>query len=220
LDRRYAEKYSSEKWQLTQFGGGTMKIILASGSPRRKELVKEVLDKYGMEFEIQVSEIDESVLKQTIFEPSKLVEEISYIKAMEIYGLNKDRYDELIVIGGDTIVYFNGGFLGKPENEEHAKDMLQQLSGNVNEVYTGMTVVIKRNESVTIKKVHTRAEVYMKEMSDDDIAEYIATKEPLDKAGAYAIQGIGSKYIEKYVGEFNTIVGLSTRELEDILKEM
>jgi septum formation protein len=194
-----------------------MKIILASGSPRRKELMKKLLDKHNMEFVIEASNVDEDHLKQTISEPNKLVEELSYIKAIDIYNANKDKYDEFIVVGADTIVYFNGKVLGKPKDVEHAVKMLEELNGNMNKVYTGMTVITKKNQDVIIKKTFDVVEVYMKNMSSDDIKWYINTKEPMDKAGAYAIQGIGNKYIEKYVGDFDTIVGLNINELENII---
>jgi septum formation protein len=196
-----------------------MKIILASGSPRRKELMKKLLDKHNMEFVIEASNVDEDHLKQTISEPNKLVEELSYIKAIDIYNANKDKYDEFIVVGADTIVYFNGKVLGKPKDVEHAVKMLEELNGNMNKVYTGMTVITKKNQDVIIKKTFNVVEVYMKNMSSDDIKWYINTNEPMDKAGAYAIQGIGNKYIEKYVGDFDTIVGLNINELENIIFE-
>lgn len=194
-----------------------MKIILASGSPRRKELMKQLLDKYNMEFEVQASNINEETIKKTITEPNKLVEELSHIKAQDIFNQNKNKYDELIVIGADTIVYFNNGFLGKPKDKDDAIHMLEALQGQMNEVYTGMTVIIKIKKNIDIKKISNCSQVYMKDMSNQDILEYINTKEPMDKAGAYAIQGIGSKYIERYSGSFNSIVGLDIEELEKLI---
>ena len=104
------------------------KIILASGSPRRKELLKELLDKYSMEFEIQPSNVDEKELEETINDPSKLVGELSYVKATDVFDKNKDKYDELIVIGADTIVWFDNKFLGKPKDIKDATNMLEKLS--------------------------------------------------------------------------------------------
>ena len=89
----------------------------------------------------------------------------------------------------------------------------------MNEVYTGMTVIIKVIDKIDIKKVVTSSEVYMKRMTEEDILDYIDTKEPMDKAGAYAIQGIGNKYVERYVGDFNTVVGLNINELEKMIFE-
>ena len=195
-----------------------MKIILASSSPRRKELMKQLLDTYNIEFEVQPSDIDEKQLKQTITEPSKLVEDLSYVKANDIFNKNKNKYDEFIIIGADTIVYFNGRFLGKPKDENDAINMLEMLQGKMNEVYTGMTVITKIKNIINTKKVSSNSQVYMKNMSNQDILEYINTKEPMDKAGAYAIQGIGSKYIEKYIGSFNSIVGLDTEQLEKLIE--
>ena len=104
------------------------KIILASGSPRRKELLKELLDKYSMEFEIQPSNVDEEELEETINDPSKLVGELSYVKAIDVFDKNKDKYDELVVIGADTIVWFDNKFLGKPKDIKDAINILKELS--------------------------------------------------------------------------------------------
>ena len=196
-----------------------MKIILASGSPRRKELLKELLYKYNLTYDVVPSEIDESLIKDQYKEPGKLVKQLSYIKAQDIFEINKNKYDNLIVIGGDTIVYFENEFLGKPKNEEHAKNMLQRMQGKINNVYTGLTVIIKLGNKVIFDTSFKKANVYMKKINDQEIDEYIKTKEPMDKAGAYAIQGIGNKYIEKYKGKFNVVVGLDTEKIESILKK-
>jgi len=196
-----------------------MKIILASSSPRRKELVGELLSKYNMSFNVEPSNVSEEELKQSIKEPEKLVEELSHIKANDVYEKHKNDEFEFVVIGADTIVYFGNVFLGKPKDVSEAKEMLRAIQGNFNDVYTGMTVIIKTNNTVNTYKTHTVSRVYMKEMSEDDILEYVETEDPLDKAGSYAIQGLGSKYIEGYEGDYNTVVGLDTGKLEKIFKE-
>ena len=195
-----------------------MKIILASQSPRRKEMVDELLSKYEMDFEVEPSDVSEEELKETITEPDKLVEELSFIKASNIYEKHKEDGNDLVIIGADTIVNFENQILGKPKTVEEAKEMLTMLQGTFNDVYTGMTVIIKKGTLETMFKVNTVSRVYMKKMSENDILEYIETEDPLDKAGSYAIQGLGSKYIEKYEGDYNTVVGLDTGKLEKILK--
>lgn len=197
----------------------SMKIVLASGSPRRKELLGELLNKYNLTYEAVNSQMDEEPVKNTYKEPDKLVEKLSHVKAKDIFDKLKYQNRELVVIGGDTIVYFENEFLGKPENEEHAKEMLRKIQGTVNYVYTGMTAIIKRNNVIITERTFSKIDVYMKPMDEKTISEYIATKDPLDKAGAYAIQGIGNKYIEKYDGNFNTAVGLDVDKLEGILKK-
>lgn len=195
-----------------------MKIILASGSPRRQKLMGELLNKYSLTYETVISNVNESIVKNTYKEPDKLVEKLSYIKAEDVFNQLKNKYEELLVIGGDTIRYFENEFLGKPKDEENAKEMLKKIEGKVNYVFTGMTVIIKCDNKISVETTFGKIDIYMKPMSDGDILEYIKTKEPLDKAGAYAIQGFGNKYIEKYVGNLNTAAGLDIEKLEDILE--
>ena len=116
--------------------------------------------------------------------------------------------DEFVIIAADTIVYFDGNVLGKPKDEKDAFNILSKLQGNENYVHTGMTVFIKSNNNLKIKEsvCTSKAVVKMKNMSKNQILDYIETKEPLDKAGAYAVQGIGNKYIESYIGSFDVIV--------------
>lgn len=194
-----------------------MKIILASGSPRRKELLRTIVDDY----EIIKSDFDETSLKENIKEPEKLVEELSLKKAEDVYSkIEKiDEYKSCAIIAADTIVYFENNVLGKPVDEKNAFDILKKLQGNDNFVYTGMTVIIKDNNDVKKETVVTKTIVTMKEMSDQEILDYIATKDPMDKAGAYAIQGIGSKNIKGYNGSYNSVVGLDTDKLAEILKK-
>ena len=192
-----------------------MKIILASGSPRRKEL----LNKLSTNFEIITNDFDEEDIKNSEKKPEELVKKLSLGKANSVFNEIKDKYYDVTVIGADTIVYFNNKFIGKPKDEQDAINMLKKLQGKTNNVYTGMTVIIKKNNEIKYETVFSKSTIYFKEMSDKDILEYVKTKEPLDKAGAYAIQGIGSKYIQKYTGDFNTIVGLDINKLEKILKE-
>ena len=128
-------------------------------------------------------------------------------------------YKELTVIGGDTVVYFNGKILGKPKDEQEAYNMLKQLQNNINFVYSGLAVIITKDGKIIEKNDYTRTAVYIKKMTESEIKEYIETKEPLDKAGSYAIQGIGGKFIEKIEGSYNNVVGMDTEKLKKFLNQ-
>lgn len=141
-------------------------------------------------------------------------------KAEEVFERIQNQFNELIVIGGDTIVYFDNKILGKPKDAEDAYNTLKKLQGNVNYVYSGLAVIIKQNEKVKKYGDYTKTEVYMKNMTDEQIRKYIKTGEPMDKAGSYAIQGIGSKFIEKIEGSYSSVVGLDIEKLEKILNEL
>lgn len=194
-----------------------MRIILASGSPRRKELLSKIVKKY----EVIPSNFDEEELKNNIKDPEKLVEKLSYEKAKDVFRKINNTGDEFVIIAADTIVYFNERVLGKPKDEDDAFKMLNMLQGKDNYVYTGMTVIIKSKSNIDIKEEVrvTKSVVTMKRMDEKQILDYIKTKDPLDKAGAYAIQGIGSKNIEKFEGSFDAIVGLDVDKLKWILIE-
>lgn len=196
-----------------------MEIILASGSPRRKELLSKLLDKYQKTYLLIPSSADENYIKRKHLSPDVTVQELSLLKANDVFEQVQNNYLECVVIGSDTLVAFENDILGKPEDKEDAKLMLSKLQGKVNSVYTGMTVIIKRDEEVITKTVYSKSDVKMIPMSEDEIHKYIATGEPMDKAGAYAIQGIGNNYIESYTGDFDTIVGLDIGLLEKILLE-
>lgn len=131
----------------------------------------------------------------------------------------QSNYEELTVIGGDTVVYFNGKILGKPKNEEDAYNMLKELQNNVNYVYSGLAVIIKKDGKIIEKNDYTKTAVYIKKMTEKEIKEYVETKEPLDKAGSYAIQGIGGKFIDKIEGSYNNVVGMDTEKLAKYISE-
>lgn len=174
-------------------------LVLASGSPRRKELLATL----QIPFDIITADIDE-----TIDHNKNLVDEIerlSFGKALAVFKEHKDQ----IIIGSDTIVTLNDHALGKPHSEEEAFAMLKELQGNMHEVITAVTILSKKS-SETFSVV---SKVQFYPMSDQEIKEYIATKEPLDKAGAYAIQGLGSKYIKGIIGDYYAIMGLPVAEL-------
>ena len=171
------------------------RIILASGSPRRRELLGKLYDK----FEVITSEVDES-----------LDSDISPIEGVEILSVRKGRAvaealaEDCVVISSDTLVEIDGEPLGKPTSREDAHRMLSLLSGNYHNVHTGIAV---HHGGRVISGVAS-ARVKFKPLSDEEIYEYIDGGEPMDKAGAYAIQGEGGKFVEGYDGGFDTIMGL------------
>lgn len=174
------------------------KIVLASASPRRKELLEQI----GLSFTIEVSSVEE-VLTKTV--PSEVVMELSAQKAVDV---KKNQQDDVIVIGADTIVVHAtaGGerILGKPKSEEEAFEMLNCLQGNVHQVYTGVTLCY-RKEVVSFYEC-TKVHVY--EMTKEQIWNYIKTGEPMDKAGAYGIQGRFAAFVKGIEGDYNNVVGL------------
>lgn len=185
-----------------------MKIVLASNSPRRKQLLQQI----GVEFEVIVSNVEEEKYKDGALE--EYVKELSYLKAKDIFNKIQDK--EKIVIGADTIVAYNGNVLGKPKDKENAYKMLKMLQGNVCEVITGLCVIGNNDK---IYNTSDNCKVFIQKMTDEEIWEYINTEEPMDKAGAFAIQGIGAKYITKIEGDYYSAVGLPINKLYNILKE-
>lgn len=171
-----------------------MKIILASNSPRRKELLKE----HNIEFIVIPSNVDEVIDINTT--PYENVMRLAEIKGKDVFEKNIDA----LVIAADTIVVFNNEILGKPKDEADAFRMLRLLSGNTHEVVSGVSILYK-DKIITEYEI---SKVKFKKLTDEDILSYIETKEPMDKAGSYAIQGIGGKFIEYHQGEFDNIVGL------------
>ncbi len=180
-------------------------LILASKSPRRKELMEYI----GEEFEIASAQVDESYDES--LSPCEVVEYLSKIKAMPL----KNEKD--IVIGADTVVATDNKILGKPKDEDDAFLMLKTLSGKEHKVYTGVTLI--KGEKTKTFSVETK--VYFYPLTDEEIKEYIKTGEPMDKAGAYGIQGKGCLLIEKIDGDYFNVVGLPVSRLKkelDIMK--
>ena len=198
-------------------------IILASQSPRRKELLEQI----GLEFEICPAK-GEEIITKTI--PEEVVMELSRQKAEEVAGLlssyGKEHSDittpsDILVIGADTVVAYDGEILGKPIDEADAKRMLTMLSGNTHSVFTGVTLVLidksgKAGELVFFEKT----DVKMHAMTELEIDRYIATGEPMDKAGSYGIQGKCAIYIEKIEGDYNNVVGLPIARIYQELKKI
>lgn len=178
-------------------------IILASGSPRRKELLEQL----GWEFRILPAEREELTQQQ---KPADIVRELSYRKAMEVAGKVPEGS---IVIGADTMVAYGEELLGKPQNEEIACKMLRRLQGKVHQVLTGVSVVTRTGEDYEYFTFDDITDVELYPMTETQIREYVATKEPMDKAGAYAIQGIAARYVKGIRGEYSNVVGLPIARL-------
>lgn len=198
-------------------------IILASQSPRRKELLEQI----GLEFEICPAK-EEEIITKTI--PEEVVMELSKQKAEEVAAMVSSFGEshkeittpsDILVIGADTVVAYDGKILGKPKDEADAKAMLTMLSGNTHSVFTGVTLVLidksgRAGELVFFEKT----DVKMHEMSELEIDRYIATGEPMDKAGSYGIQGKCAIYIEKIDGDYNNVVGLPITRIYQELKKI
>lgn len=181
------------------------KIILASGSPRRKEL----LELASVPFEIVVSEVEETIGAYS--SPSDIVMSACLAKASAVAENNSDH----IVLGADTIVTYESRILGKPSNEDEAKEMLQLLSGKTHEVYTGVAIIKKRKNGY----FYERTEVTFWELTEEEIDTYVASKEPFDKAGSYGIQGKGSIFVQNIQGDYYSVVGLPIARLVRELKQ-
>lgn len=181
------------------------KVILASKSPRRKELMEML----KIPFDIIVSDIEESIDYNN--DLVKEIEKLSYQKAKAVF----DNHSDALVIGSDTIVKINNDILGKPHSIEEAKSMLKELSDNTHEVVTGVTILYKD----IVETFSSVAEVTFYPLTEKEIDDYINTNEPMDKAGSYAIQGDGAKFIKSIKGDFYTIVGLPIGELYHRLKK-
>ncbi len=188
------------------------RIILASGSPRRKEL----LEAAGIKFEVIVSDADESSVKSDGVPVNIYVQELALLKAAATAKLViKDK--NAVIIAADTVVSADGKILGKPDDAEDAFSMLSMLSGRAHEVYSGFCVMRIKDGKTVCKAVKT--DVHFKTLSEDKIWRYIATGEPADKAGSYGIQGIGGLLVDKIEGDYQNVVGLSVSALSDVLEE-
>lgn len=181
-----------------------MQIILASASPRRKELLSQL----GLEFTIVIPHVDEKTRQGE--HPEDFCRRISMDKA----AIVSQDYPDALIIAADTIVVIDGKILGKPHENKEARAYLTLLEGRTHEVYTGYTIMYK-GESRT-KVIRTR--VHFRSMSEEEILWYIATGEPLDKAGAYAVQGIGSIFVDRLEGSYTNVIGLPLSDLYYDLK--
>ena len=180
-------------------------LILASGSPRRKE----ILDQMGLTYTVDVSDADESFVGP----PEEAVLELSRRKAESV----AKRHENALVLAADTLVYADG-VLGKPRDAEHAAQMLSALSGKWHSVYTGMTLM-NTQTGKTVSQ-YDKTMVRFVNMTQEEIEAYVATNEPFDKAGAYAIQGRAGMYIDRIEGSYSNVVGLPMALLRSMLMDM
>ena len=181
------------------------KIILASKSPRRKQILEQV----GLDFTVEISDFDETQIKFKT--PQEMVKKLSLEKAKIIAQKNPNA----IVIGADTDVFLNGEILGKPKSKQDAVRILKLLSGKVHEVVTGFTVI---SDKKSITK-HVTSKVKFKKLTEAEIKAYVATGEPMDKAGGYGIQDKGGVFIENIEGDYFNIVGLPIFAVSEVLKK-
>ena len=186
------------------------KIILASASPRRREL----LEQGGIPFTVIPSQAEEKI---TTEQPGQAVEELSYLKCSDIY---EKSLGDVLVIGAHTVVASEGKILGKPSSQKDAVKMLQSLQGREHEVYTGVTIMAREGNENRKKTFHEKTKVVFYPMSDEEIRSYVNTGEPMDKAGAYGIQGKSAVFIKEISGDYNNVVGLPLARLYQELKNM
>lgn len=189
------------------------KVILASASPRRRELLAQI----GMDFKVIISKADENISEPA---PEQLVMKLSDIKAMAVYEEHGIEDEATIILGADTVVAFDGKALGKPKDTQQAKEMLSMLSDNTHQVFTGVTILYKKQGELKSETFYDKTTVYTYPISDKEIDQYIMTGEPMDKAGSYGIQGIGAKFIKKIDGDYNNVVGLPVSKIYQKIKEI
>ncbi len=182
------------------------KIILASGSPRRKELLTAA----GIKFDIDVSDYEEDMTLD--LSPHELAKYLSKGKASTV----AERHKDAVIVAADTFVVLKGEILGKPHTKEKAKEMLKKLSGQTHSIVTGFTI-IDTATGKTISEAH-ESKLYFREILLEEINEYVASGEPLDKAGAYAVQGGGGKFVEKIEGDYSNIIGIPMKAFLEKLR--
>jgi len=183
------------------------KIILASASPRRKEILATT----GLEFTVCKSNYDEDLTISK--EPRALARFLSSKKAEDIVQI----YSDAVIIAADTFIVYKNELFGKPSGPDDARRMLKRLSGKTHSVITGFTIIDSKNHKKVSRSIETT--VYFKKLTKVEINAYVRSGEPLDKAGAYAIQGRGAVFIEKIEGDFFNVVGLPVCALAESLKK-
>lgn len=190
----------------------TKKIILASASPRRRELLAQA----GYEFEIQVSHKEETYTSET---PNEIVKELALLKAKDIAEQNDAK--NMIVIGADTVVAHKGMILGKPKSKDDAYEMIKGFQGDKHQVYTGVAILdYDADGKETVVNHAVKTDVYVNPMTDEEIWNYIESDNVMDKAGSYGIQSGFAVYIEKIEGDYFNVVGLPISYIYEQLKHM
>ena len=183
------------------------KIILASASPRRKELLEAI----GLKFEVEPSNYEEDI--RSTADPHELVKSLSLAKARAVAGNHRSA----LIIAADTLVVCEGRLLGKPHTETEAREMLEAINGKQHSVITGFTIMDAGDNRAVSGSVETR--VYVKRLTSEEIVAYVKSGEPLGKAGGYAIQGLGSVIVERIEGDYCNVVGLPLGALAESLQE-
>lgn len=190
------------------------KIILASASPRRRELLEQI----GLEFEVIPSDIEEKPQNRI---PCEMVMELSAVKAEDVFGrLSGEKKNSAIVLGADTVVALGDQIMGKPGSRERAKTMLTLLQGKTHQVYTGVTLICQKEGVPVQVSFYERTDVTMYPMSGEEIRAYVDTGEPMDKAGAYGIQGKCAVFIKEIQGDYYNVVGLPVARLYQEMKKL
>lgn len=190
------------------------RIILGSASPRRRELLTQI----GVEFQVRVSEKEE-IYKSSV--PEEIVKELSLMKAENVASELGEDIVDTVIIGADTIVVLDNEILGKPVDEEDAVRMLTRLQGREHMVYTGVAALdFGPDEEKTVINYSVGTKVYVNAMTEEEIRAYVETKDPLDKAGSYGIQGRFAAYIERIDGDYYNVVGLPVSRVYQTLREI
>ena len=180
-----------------------MKWILASGSPRRQQLLCQITE----DFSVLPSQIEER--RDPSWTAQELPRQLAAQKALDV----SSRNPAALVIGADTIVSLDGTVLGKPRDEADAADMLRSLSGRTHQVYTGVTLIYWKKGNKQLKSFYEKTDVFFYPLRPDQIESYIATGEPMDKAGAYGIQGLAAAFVRRIEGDYYNVVGLPVARL-------
>ena len=189
-----------------------MRIVLASGSPRRRELLEQI----GIRAEVIPSSVEEKVTSTV---PGKVVLELSGQKAEDVAG--KLTGADVLVIGADTVVSAGGRILGKPGSEKEAQEMIRSLAGTSHQVYTGVSLIYRDREGAEKRTAFAeKTDVFVYPMDVEEILSYAGCGEPMDKAGAYGIQGRFAAYVEKIDGDYNNVVGLPVGRLYQEIKRL
>ena len=191
---------------------GKSKIILASGSPRRKELLLQI----GIVPEIIVSLVEEKITSDV---PAEVVMSLAEQKAVDVA---KEMPEGTVILGSDTVVAADGKILGKPKSHEEAYEMIRRLAGRSHQVYTGVCLVKKgpEGEADTVVSFYDETDVNVSPMTEKEIREYADSEEPMDKAGSYAVQGFFARYIDGLKGSYANVMGLPVHLVYQELKKL
>lgn len=185
------------------------RVILGSASPRRRELMEQA----GIRFEVMTSNTPEVIAGE---KPEEIVQELARAKGCAVAARVTGA---ALIIGADTIVVRDGCILGKPKDEKDAVEILNSLQGRTHQVYTGVALIVKEEAGEEVRSFYEKTEVTMYPMTMEEILDYVATREPMDKAGAYGIQGRAAIFVREIKGDYNNVVGLPISRLYHELKE-